>query len=252
MIMNICDRAADPDHPPPGHVHSGDWIAKPYSIVFTGIVLFMIIFGSAIFLCYRQFEVTKSNDLTSDRLTVNILADLILEHNKATMGILQSYAHRPLFIDAVKNRDLAGVHKHLSDLKKNAEIDLTFVTDKRGILWVNNPVFREAFGKDLSNHDWYKGISSRWKPYISTVFKLIVGKKPLAVAFCVPIFDEKERVIGILATSQRLNVLVDIIERVPFSPHTTVNVIDPAGHILFSNELPYLENIADYRLFFDR
>jgi PAS domain S-box-containing protein len=249
MIMKTRPRSSYPDSPHPGHGHPSDWISKPYSILFTGVVLFILIFGIAIFLGWRQLETTRHNALTADKTTANLLADLILEHNKATIGILQSYAHRPLFIAAVKNKDLAGVHRHLSDLKKNAEIDLTFVTDTRGILWANFPVFPEAIGKDLSNRDWYKGISSYWKPYISTVFKLIVGDKPLAVAVCVPIFDEKERVIGILASSQRLGFLVNALQRVPFSPYTTVNVIDRAGKILYSNKVPYQESITNYRFF---
>ena len=247
--MKMRDRSSYPDSPHPGHGHPSDWIAKPYSIVFTGVVLFILILGIAIFLGWRQFETTRHNALTADKTTANLLADLILEHNKATIGILQSYAHRPLFIDAVKNKDVAGVHRHLSDLKKNAEIDLTFVTDKRGIHWANFPVFPESRGKDFSQSDWYKGISAPWKPYISTVFKLMVGDKPLAVAVCVPIFDEKERVIGILASSQRLGFLVDAIRKVPFSPYTTVNVIDRAGQILYSNKVPYQESIMDYRFF---
>jgi PAS domain S-box-containing protein len=104
-------------------------------------------------------------------------------------------------------------------------------------------------GKDLSNRDWYKGMSTHWKPYISTVFKLIVGDKPLAVAVCVPIFDERERAIGILASSQRLSFLDDAIKRVPLSPYTTVNVIDRTGKILYSNKVPYQESITDYRFF---
>jgi len=245
--MKMRKQSFYPDSPHPGYGHPGDWIAKPYSIIFTGAVLFILIFGIAIFLGWRQFETTRHNALTADKTTANLLADLILEHKKATIGILHSYAHRPLFIVAVKNKDLAGVHRHLSDLKKNAEIDLTFVTDTRGILWANFPVFPESRGKDFSQRDWYKGISAHWEPYISTVFKLSVGDKPLAVAVCVPIFDEKERVIGILASSQRLGFLVDTIERVPFSPYTTVNVIDRAGKILYSNKVPYQESITDYR-----
>ena len=249
MIMETRDRCSYPDSPHPGHGHPSDWITKPYSIVFIAIGLFILIFGIAIFQGCRQFETTKNNALTTDKTTANLLADLILERNKATIGILQSYAHRPLFIDAVKNKDLAGAHRHLSDLKKNAEIDLTFVTDTRGILWANFPVSPESIGKNLSNRDLYKGVSSHWKPYISTVFKLIVGDKPLAVAVCVPIFDEKGRPIGILANSQRLGFIVDAIERVPFSPYTTVNVIDRAGKILYSNKVPYQEGITDYRFF---
>ena len=224
-------------------------VAESYSIAIVAVVLFILIFGIAIFLSYRQFETTRQNALANDKTTANLLADLILEHNRATIGILQSYAHRSRFIDAVKKKDLAEVHRHLSDLKKNTEIDLTFVTDKRGILLMNFPMFPESTGKDLSYRDWYKGVSSYWKPYISTVFKLIVGNKPLSIAVCVPIFDEKGRPIGILGDTQRLSFLNAAIERVPFSPYTIVNVIDRAGQILYSNKVPYQESITDYRFF---
>ena len=243
--MKTHNRSSAPGSQHPGEGHSSDWITRPYSIVLTGVVLFILIFGIAVFLGFRQIETTRHNALTADKTTANLLADLILEHNKATIGILQSYALQPRFIDAVKNNDFETAYKHLSDLKKNAEIDLSFVTDKRGILWVNFPLFPEAFGKDLSYRDWYKGISSHWKPYISTVFKLIVGDKPLAVAVCVPIYDEKESALGILASSQRLDFLVDTIEGVPLSLYTIVNVIDRAGQILYSNNIPYRENITD-------
>jgi len=118
--MKTRAQSSYPDFPHPNDEHPSDWITKPYSIVFTAIGLFILIFGIAIFQGYRQFETTRHNALTADKTTANLLADLILEHNKATIGILQSYAHRPLFIDAAKNKDLARAYRHLSDLKKNA------------------------------------------------------------------------------------------------------------------------------------
>jgi len=247
--MPIYNQSLYLDSPHHGNGHLSDWIAKPYSIVSTAVISFILIFGFASFQIYRHFETARHSVLSADKTAANLLAELLLERNKATIGILQSYANRPLFIDAVKNKDLAGVHRHLSDLKKNAEIDLTFITDTSGILWANFPVFPEAMGKDLSSRDWYKGISAHWKPYVSTVFKLIIGDKPLAAAICVPIFDEKERPIGILATSQRLGYLGNVIQKVPLGPYTNVNVIDQTGHILYSDKYPYQEKIIDYRLF---
>jgi PAS domain S-box-containing protein len=235
--------------PQPGVGNLSDWIVKPYSIVFAVVVFFIIIFGIALFLGYRQFNDTRKNVLTADKTTANLLADLILQHNRATIGILQSYANRPLFIDATKKKDLAAIDRHLSDLKNNADIDVTFVADKSAILLTNLPVFPESRGKDFSQRDWYKGISADWKPYISNVFKQIVGDKLLAVTVCVPIFDEKRRPIGILGNSQRLNYIDNTIEKVAFSPYTTVNVIDRAGKILYSNNISYLEKITDYRFF---
>ncbi|MCK9364590.1 MAG: hypothetical protein M0P74_13450 [Syntrophales bacterium] len=109
--------------------------------------------------------------LVSDKTIANLLAGLILEHKKATIGILQSHAYRPTFIDAVKNKDIKGALLHLTNLKNNAEIDMTYVTDKRAILLVNYPFFPEFAEKDLSDRYWYKGVSANWKPYISTVFR---------------------------------------------------------------------------------
>ena len=247
--MEMRNQSSSPDNAHPNGGQPGDWITRPYSVVLIVAGLFVLIFGFSIFLGYRHFETTRHNILGADRTTANLLADLLLEHNKATLGILQSYAQRPLFVDAVKRRDLAGVQRHLGDLKKNAEIDLIFVTDNRGRLWANLPVYPEAIGKDLSDRDWYQGIHSQWRPYISNVFKLIVGNKPLAVAMGVPVFDEKERVIGILATSQRLGFLVHAIRQVPLDPYMTVSVIDRSGHILYSNQFPYEETITAHRFF---
>jgi PAS domain S-box-containing protein len=241
--------STDPVSSRPCNRNPGDWIFRPYSIALIGLALFILISGIAVFLGYQQFNTTRRNALNADRATANLLADVLREHNRATIGILQSYAYRPLFVAAVKRRSPAGVYRHLSGLKKNSEIDLTFITDKRGTLWANFPVFSEAIGENLSNRDWYKGVSSHWKPYISNVYKLISGEKSLAVAISVPVFDEKGRPIGILGCSQRLGFIDDAIERVPFSPYSIVNVIDRVGKILYSNRIPHKEMIADHWFF---
>jgi len=223
-----------------------DWITKPYSIVPVVIGLFILTCVISLILCHRQFETTKHNALVADKTMANLLTEVIQERERAVIGILQSYASQPLFVDIVKKKNPLAAHLHLANLKKNHEIDLTFVTDKKGVLWANYPVFPEAIGKDLSDRDWYKGTSSKWKPYISTVFKLIVGDKPLAVAICVPVFDEKGRPIGVLANSHRLSFLSDTIQRVPLSAYTSVTFIDRTGHILYSNKYPFQEKIVEY------
>jgi PAS domain S-box-containing protein len=210
------------------------------------IGLFLVFFGIAVFLGERHLETTRENILLADKTTANLLATFLAEHEKFVTGLLKSYAARPLFIAAVKKRDVPNARWHLADLKKNHEIDLTFVTDPRGVLWLNYPFFPEAIGKDLSYRDWYKGISADWNPYVSNVFQLIVADRPLAVAVCVPVVDEKGKVIGILANSHRLEFLDDTIEQVTFSPRTTVTIVDRKGHILYSNQYPYRGKINAY------
>ncbi len=238
----------------PDHQHAGmsprSWFVNPYRIVVLLVGLFILISGSTGFLVYQHFRSTLDKTLRADQSIANIFHELLREHQIATIGILESYASRPLLIKAVKEKDLQGVHIHMADLKKNnKEMDLTFLTDKNGILWANYPVFPEALGKDLSNRDWYKGIINDWKPYISRVFKLIVGNRPLAVAVCVPIRDNHGNVVGILGNSHRLSFIDDMMQRIHLTDSIQLSVIDREGNIIFSKSPFAQEHIIKHPLF---
>ena len=71
----------------------------------TGIfLLFLVISGITALLVQNQFREIKNQTLASDRVMTGFLSDLIAEHEKAAIGILQSYASRPLFVNAVKKQ----------------------------------------------------------------------------------------------------------------------------------------------------
>ena len=154
------------------------------------ISLFIICLITAVVIILKQYEHNINDELSKDKLSAALTADIIREHEKAALSILNSYASRPSLLTAVKQKNIDLIHSHLENLSdNNNEMDLYFITDTKGVLWVNFPVFPEAIGRNLSDRDWYKGISKNWKPYISTVFQLIVADKPLAVALSVPVFD---------------------------------------------------------------
>jgi PAS domain S-box-containing protein len=226
------------------------WLVKPYSLILTICVLFLLISMMAFFIGYKQYKDAKDHTLQSDRITANLLSDLIAEHEKATLGILQSYALRPLFINAVEKWDSAGIARHMVNLKENNdEIDRVFVTDTKGILRFNYPHFKESIGVDLSYRDWYKGVSREWKHYVSTVFKMIVSEKELALVVCVPIINTNGKVIGILANLQRTTFFRDNIKHVPLDAHQKVALIDQMGQVIYSNVLPYTGEIYNYPQF---
>jgi PAS domain S-box-containing protein len=226
------------------------WLVKLNFLVTVVSLLFLVISCITFLFLQYQFGELKNQTLVSDRVMTGFLSDFIIEHEKAAMGILQSYASRLSFINAVKNKDVVEAHRNLQDLKKNnAEIDLTFITDQNGILWGNYPVFPEALGKDLSSRDWYKGVSSQWKPYVSDVFKLIVETQPLAVAVAVPVFDLQGQVAGVLATSQRLTFLNDLFNRLPSDNYSTITVVDRMGNIIHSNKPYPTGTVMGYSLF---
>lgn len=216
-------------------------------VIILAVVLTLMLI-SFLYLAYRHLETARMNALKADATTATLLASFIADHEKAVTGLLQSYASRPLLIQAFKNKDAVKARPHLRDLEKNPEIDLVFATDTKGILWINLPPFPESIGKSFAYRDWYKNVIEKWQPYISPVFKLTIGDKSLAVASAVPVFDEQGKPIGILATSYRLDFLAKIIAPVPLSENTKVDVIDREGKIFYSNYRDYKSKVTSYEL----
>jgi len=93
--------------------------------------------------------------IAENKSTANLLSTLIYEHQKATIGILESHARRPLFIDAIQKRDFHHVLYHLKSLNEhNTEIDALFLTDQYGTVLAAYPVSGESYGKNFAYRDW--------------------------------------------------------------------------------------------------
>jgi PAS domain S-box-containing protein len=211
------------------------------------LLSFVIILGVACIVAHKSF--TKAIDATirSNETRATLLAKLILEHQRAAIGVLRSYARRSELGDSIKRRDFEATLRHLVDLaKNNPEMDWPFIANPDSTVWVNYPVDRQVMNKDLTYRDWYKGVSKEWKPYISSVYKLIVGGKDLAVAVSVPILGEKGKVIGILATAQSTAFFREIIGEIGLNLDAKITLIDQEGHIIYSNRAPYTKEIIGY------
>ena len=218
---------------------------KLYAVIiaFLLIITFFITFR----IIRNHYKYVFKNVITENTLTVNLLSSLMYEHQKAAISILESYVRRPLFIDAVKKKDFHRAIYHLKSLSEHhTEIDALFITDKSGTVWANYPVSKESYGKNLAYCDWYKGVSRKWRPYISTVFRLIVPEKGLAVAVSVPVFDRKGKVIGILGGAQRALFFATFLKENTIDPKKNIALLDQEGNIIFSNVFPYQEKIMKY------
>jgi len=213
------------------------------------IIVFLFFATSLItfFVIHHHYELALKEIINDNRSKARFLSLLIFEHQKATVGILESYAQRSSFINAVKKKDFNNVIPYLKSLSKHYnEIDVPFLTDKYGTLWANYPVDKTAFGKHLAYRDWYKGVSRNWRPYLSTIFHPVVPGKGLTVAVSVPVFDRKGKVIGILSTAQRTAFFVTFVKENIIDPKKNITLLDQEGNIIFSNAVPYEENITKY------
>ena len=218
---------------------------KLYAVIIGSV--FVIILFITFNVIYSHYQFVLKDTIKENKATANLLSSLIYEHQKATISILESYAQRPLFIDAVKKKDFNHVIPHLKSLSEHqTEIDVLFITEPSGTLWANYPVDSTGFGKNLAYRDWYKGVRKNWKPYISSVFRLIVREKGLGVAVSVPVFDGKSNVIGMLGGAQRAAFMAAFIQANITNTEKGITLLDQEGNIIFSTVVPYAEEITKY------
>jgi len=218
---------------------------KLYAVIIAS--LFVVIFLISFFIIRNHYQYVVKDAIAENKLNARFLSLLLCERQKAAISILESYARRPLFIDAVKKKDFYRAVYHLKSLgEHHTEMDALFITDQSGTLWANYPVDKTGFGKNLAYRDWYKGVSKKWRPYISTVFRLIVLEKGLAVALSVPVFDRKGKIIGILGSAHRTSFLATFIKENIIDTEKSITLLDQEGNIIFSNAVPYQEKITKY------
>jgi PAS domain S-box-containing protein len=218
---------------------------KLYAVIIA--FLLMITFFITFYTMRNHYQYVFKNVITENTLTANLLSSLLYEHQKAAISILESYAQRPLFIDAVKKKDFHRALYHLKSLSEHhSEIDNLFITDQYGTVWANYPVDSKGFGKNLAQRDWYKGVSKKWRPYISSVYRSIFLEKGLAVAVSVPVFDRKGKVVGILSGAHRTAFLATFFKANALDPEKSITLLDQEGNIIFSNAVPYQEKITKY------
>ncbi|MBK5101993.1 MAG: Cache 3/Cache 2 fusion domain-containing protein [Desulfobacteraceae bacterium] len=196
---------------------------------------------------YNAYKSTIYYTIRSNETRANLSAKVILEHQRATIGVLRSYRSRRLLVDSVKRKDFEETVSHLNSLvENNPEIESAFITDPVGTLWVNFPISKESINQNLSYRDWYKGVSKGWTSYVSSLYKRIVGEKDLAVAVCSPIRDEKGKVIGILGAVQTTGFFKRLFSKIGLDLDGKITLVDQEGHIVHSNRFPYKKEVVDF------
>ena len=92
-------------------------------------------------------------------------------------------------------------------------------------------------------------MSKEWKRYVSDIYKLITHNEDLAVSLCVPIFDDKQKVIGILGTSLATGFYNDLVKHISFDMDAGVTLVDREGHVIYGDGYPYEKKIIPYPFF---
>ena len=184
---------------------------------------------------------------TQLRSTSDMSAAFLEQHMADLAELVESYAERPSITAALAdgnpaNFDSARIQLHLSQLQHSrAEIYGAFLTDLSGRLTDVVPPTPEIVGKDFSFRDWYKGISSTGRPYVSEAYETQIAGRPLVVAVgtyvrASPVGGEPGRPLAILAVTYRLDALQRFARKVTGLRGAGLTLTDQRGTVLAGPE----------------
>jgi signal transduction histidine kinase len=125
-------------------------------------------------------------------------------------------------------------------------IDRVFLADPAGTLMADTPALPEVRGKNFASRDWYRGVSSNWKPYVSDVYQRAAEPRHNVVAAAIPVKAEKEKIVGILVLQVQLNALVTWSNSIDIGPSGFVYVVDRKGQLAAHPRLPSQGEILNY------
>jgi PAS domain S-box-containing protein len=223
------------------------WFTGHRNVVLISLAAFLLLSGTTFFLGYEHHQSATEQAMKQDRATASLTTFLLQEHLQMIVKTMESYASRPLLLQAVREKNVKAATRHLITLKKaNPDMDIMVITDKQGTVWAAYPERPELMGKNLAYREWYKGVSKDWKPYVTDLVLRIVREKNTAITIAVPFFDERGEVLGILVDTQRTVELGKVFQQLPLDPGTFIDITDRKGNLIYSSRFAYDKDIVPY------
>ncbi|MDO8269751.1 MAG: sensor histidine kinase [Candidatus Levybacteria bacterium] len=221
-----------------------------YKKLLIHLFLFVIIISPSIIIAYYSY--TRLHDQ---------LTQYIFSRRESIAKLLAAQVESRL--DGVKDIGKAGA-AHVSPLVKDGKwdtamseldkalsefsyIDRIFITDKAGVLKAIYPSSPENIGKSFAFRDWYKGVSEKWQPYASEVFKRAPYPQFNTVAVSVPIKDMDGSILGVLGLAMNLDSFYELIKDYSIEQKEFLYIVNQKGQIVAHPKYSALGEIVDYK-----
>lgn len=169
---------------------------------------------------------------TGNLATAREVSYLVGEHFNWSIKIGHYFVSTPMLVSSVENRDINGVTERLSLLLASVpDIDRAYIATPEGILLVDYPPHPELWGKNLSQRDWYRGVSRDWQPYVSEVYLREIVEPRYVVSVAIPV-KNSSKVIGIVVMQHRLETVQKWVAPVRLGKSGIIYIVDKNGRLV--------------------
>ena len=160
------------------------------------------------------------------------VAESVARDMEGSIGLAKTFARLPGIADAVDRHDEEAVRERLRvAVESYPHVDRAYVLDTEGTLWSDYPTAPESLGHNFAYRDYFKGLSRKWKPYVSEVFQRQAEPMPMVVAVAAPIRNAKQKLLGGVVYQYRLEEMTQWLRQIRVGRSGYVFLMDHTGNV---------------------
>ena len=198
------------------------------------ILISLVPLGLLTYLTLRLAESAVRGEVERKLTSTATMSALLVEREMSSLAdLVEAYAGRPKLIETLEapaDLDREDIFRQLEELRGSSPgIYTTFLARPNGTLVDISPSTPEIVGKDFSFRDWYKGVTTSGRPYVSEVYRTQARGEALVVAAATPIRGTGGRFLGILVAAYDLDYLRTVSAGLEQAQDVKLRIIDQSG-----------------------
>lgn len=126
-------------------------------------------------------------------------------------------------------------------------LDRIALFDMTGTTMANTPSGQgQLLGQNFAFRDWYRGVTTNFKPYVSEVYVRATDPKFNVVGVAFPVINNKGVPVAILLFTVKTDTFVRWLSEAKFGNSGLSFIVDQRGQVVAHPEIPPQGGIVDY------
>ncbi|HEV8686750.1 MAG TPA: ATP-binding protein, partial [Gaiellaceae bacterium] len=199
----------------------------------------VLAFGLLPLALLTYFAITLSSEAVGQEVetrlhaTASLSGSVVSQELTGLSDLVESYGSRPSLVQSVEAGDQERVVHHLRELRAaRSGIYTTFLAKPDGTLVEIVPRTPSIVGKNFAFRDWYHGVTSSGRPYVSELYRTQAAGHPLVVAAAVLIRDGRGNPIGILVAAYGIGHLQEFTDDIARAQGVVLKLTDQHGNLV--------------------
>ena len=179
----------------------------------------------------------------------SLTAVTVQEKLDRVVDLAKSMAGRTKFRQAIAAGDWDEAIRVIATVPQEfTYVDQILVTDPTGDQMADAPKLLGSSNKNFSAFNWYQGVSSSWKPYVSSAYSKGEPYRRNVIGIAVPVLADNESINAILVLEVRLEKVLEWIRQVDVGQSGFVYVTDQKGQLLAHPRFSPQGDLTDFSL----